>query len=282
MLVADTLTRRPDLLRERRMWPRRGPQHAGAARRRRGRHDALRAGTPRAAASSSSRRSAPCSRGEDDAPVVTLAEGLETVAASPRRCWPARSAARPWRWPRRRCVRAVVVALGKIGLPLAAQIARAGHEVVGCDIDAARGRARQRRAAAVPRRGRAGRGAGGGRRRRAPARARPTRRPRWPRARPRRRRAAAGGRRDAPARTGGVLDARRGRHRRAGCRPGRRSSVETTVPVGTTRNRVAPALARRSGLRAERRLLLRLQPRARLQRARLRATSPATPSSSAG
>jgi UDP-N-acetyl-D-glucosamine dehydrogenase len=32
-------------------------------------------------------------------------------------------------------LRAVVVALGKIGLPLAAQIARAGHEVIGCDID---------------------------------------------------------------------------------------------------------------------------------------------------
>jgi UDP-N-acetyl-D-glucosamine dehydrogenase len=33
-------------------------------------------------------------------------------------------------------MRAVVVALGKIGLPLAAHIARAGHEVVGCDVDA--------------------------------------------------------------------------------------------------------------------------------------------------
>ena len=32
-------------------------------------------------------------------------------------------------------MQAVVVALGKIGLPLAVQIARAGHEVVGCDID---------------------------------------------------------------------------------------------------------------------------------------------------
>jgi nucleotide sugar dehydrogenase len=32
-------------------------------------------------------------------------------------------------------MRAVVVALGKIGLPLAAHIARAGHEVVGCDVD---------------------------------------------------------------------------------------------------------------------------------------------------
>jgi nucleotide sugar dehydrogenase len=32
-------------------------------------------------------------------------------------------------------VRVVVVALGKIGLPLAAHIARAGHTVVGCDVD---------------------------------------------------------------------------------------------------------------------------------------------------
>jgi UDP-N-acetyl-D-mannosaminuronic acid dehydrogenase len=33
-------------------------------------------------------------------------------------------------------VRVVVVALGKIGLPLAAHVARAGHTVVGCDVDA--------------------------------------------------------------------------------------------------------------------------------------------------
>ena len=32
-------------------------------------------------------------------------------------------------------MKAVVVALGKVGLPLAAQIASAGHDVVGCDID---------------------------------------------------------------------------------------------------------------------------------------------------
>jgi UDP-N-acetyl-D-mannosaminuronic acid dehydrogenase len=32
-------------------------------------------------------------------------------------------------------VRAVVVALGKIGLPIAVQIAQRGHEVLGCDID---------------------------------------------------------------------------------------------------------------------------------------------------
>ncbi len=33
-------------------------------------------------------------------------------------------------------MKAVVVALGKMGLPLATYIARAGHDVVGCDIDA--------------------------------------------------------------------------------------------------------------------------------------------------
>jgi nucleotide sugar dehydrogenase len=32
-------------------------------------------------------------------------------------------------------MKAVVVALGKIGLPIAAQIALSGHEVVGCDVD---------------------------------------------------------------------------------------------------------------------------------------------------
>ena len=32
-------------------------------------------------------------------------------------------------------MKAVVVALGKIGLPLAAQLARTGHDVIGCDVD---------------------------------------------------------------------------------------------------------------------------------------------------
>lgn len=32
-------------------------------------------------------------------------------------------------------MKAVVVALGKIGLPIAAQLARTGHDVVGCDVD---------------------------------------------------------------------------------------------------------------------------------------------------
>ena len=105
-------------------------------------------------------------------------------------------------------MRAVVVALGKIGLPLAAQIARAGHEVVGCDIDARRRRAGQRGAA-----------------RRSPARPASTRR--WPRssatgacarrptrrrpsptgAGPRRRRAAAGRRRRRARPDWGALDA---------------------------------------------------------------------------
>ena len=118
-----------------------------------------------------------------------------------------------------RHVKAVVVALGKIGLPLAAQIARAGHEVVGCDIDARVVELVNAGAAAVPRRGGPGRGAGRGRRRRAPARhdRHHRRGRRGPRAR--RRRAAAGGRRRRPARLG-LARRRRRRHRRAACRPG--------------------------------------------------------------
>ena len=148
-------------------------------------------------------------------------------------------------------LKAVVVALGKIGLPLATQIARAGHEVIGCDIDAATVDARQRRASrrSPARMGSAealaevvgdGRlrattdthGGRRGRRRSSSSRCRrwwstPTPGPtgaRWTRCSPT----------SAP-----------------GCRPGTTVAVETTLPVGTTRNRVAPALARHSGLRAE-------------------------------
>ena len=46
-----------------------------------------------------------------------------------------RAGERPQRRDRQALMRAVVVALGKIGLPLAVQIANAGHDVVGCDID---------------------------------------------------------------------------------------------------------------------------------------------------
>jgi UDP-N-acetyl-D-glucosamine dehydrogenase len=34
-------------------------------------------------------------------------------------------------------MRVVVVALGKVGLPIAAKIAAAGHDVVGCDVNPA-------------------------------------------------------------------------------------------------------------------------------------------------
>ncbi len=147
-------------------------------------------------------------------------------------------------------MRAVVVALGKIGLPLAVQLARAGHEVVGCDIDAevvatvASGRA--------PFPGEEGL------------------------AQPLEEAVAAGRLRastDTPAAVGadpdlvlmvpplvvdaddlpdwGPLDAvctAVG----AGLQPGTTVALETTVPVGTTRRRVAPALEAASGLTAGR------------------------------
>ncbi len=50
-----------------------------------------------------------------------------------------------------------VIALGKIGLPLAVQFADRGHDVVGVDVNARRRRGGERRARAVP-----GRGAPGG------------------------------------------------------------------------------------------------------------------------
>ena len=146
-------------------------------------------------------------------------------------------------------MRAVVVALGKVGLPLAAQIARAGHDVVGCDIDArvveqvnageppfpneegleetlrettAAGRLRAQTdtaaavaeapdlVVAVP-----------------PLYVDGDARPDW-----------------------GILDAVVGDIAR-GLQRGTTVSIETTVPVGTTRERVAPALEGGSDLVAE-------------------------------
>jgi UDP-N-acetyl-D-glucosamine dehydrogenase len=145
-------------------------------------------------------------------------------------------------------VRAVVVALGKMGLPLATYIARAGHDVVGCDIDAATvdavnaGRAPfpgeaglDEALAAVVRSGRL-------------------------RATTDTTAAVA----EAPDLVVAVpplyVDARAQADWRsvdavceaigAGLRAGTTVSLETTVPVGTTRSRVAPALEARSGLRA--------------------------------
>jgi nucleotide sugar dehydrogenase len=152
-------------------------------------------------------------------------------------------------------VRAVVVALGKIGLPLAAAIARAGHEVVGCDVD-------PRVVALVndgrpPFPGEAGLEealadvVGDGRLR---ATAGTTT-------------AVADGADlvvavpplfvDAQARPDWrILDAvlddiGAGLTGAGGAGGPVVISVETTLPVGTTRTRVAPALAARSGLRAE-------------------------------
>jgi len=154
-------------------------------------------------------------------------------------------------------VRVVVVALGKIGLPLAAHVARAGHTVVGCDVDervcelvnAARapfpGEAGLEEALAVV--------VGDGR------------------LRAQTDTAAAVGEGvdlviavpplvvDADAQPDWrILDsvvADVGRGLRAAAAAGRTGTVvcvETTLPVGTTRTRIAPALAAESGLEPER------------------------------
>ena len=143
----------------------------------------------------------------------------------------------------------VVVALGKIGLPLAAQIARAGHEVLGCDIDERVVDCVNRGQAPFP--GEAGldealREAVGAGRLGAtvdtsaavadgpdlvvavpPLYVDEDARPTW-----------------------GSLDAVTDAIGR-GLQRGTTVVVETTVPVGTTRERIAPALEATSGLRAE-------------------------------
>ena len=146
-------------------------------------------------------------------------------------------------------MKAVVVALGKVGLPLAAQLASAGHEVTGCDIDP--------RVVDLVNRGLApfpgeegleealGDAVRGGRLR---ATADTTA-------------AVAEGPElvvavpplfvDADAQPDwAVLDAVVA-DIGAGLRRGTTVAIETTVPVGTTRTRIAPALEAASGLRAE-------------------------------
>lgn len=144
----------------------------------------------------------------------------------------------------------VVIALGKIGLPLAAYIARAGHRVVGCDIDARVCELVNRAQEPFP--GEAGLAealaevVGDGRLRAQtdtaaavaegpdlviavpPLVVDSAARPDW-----------------------SVLDAVVA-DIAAGLRPGTTVSVETTLPAGTTRNRIAPALAAASGLEPER------------------------------
>jgi nucleotide sugar dehydrogenase len=146
-------------------------------------------------------------------------------------------------------VKAVVVALGKIGLPLATQIARAGHSVVGCDIDPIT--VDLVNAAQPPFPGEEGL---------ADALAEVVDAGRL-KATTNTTQAVAEGADliiavppllvDSDAQPDwSTLDsvlADIG----AGLRPGTTVSIETTVPVGTTRTRVAPALAQHSGLRAE-------------------------------
>ena len=149
-----------------------------------------------------------------------------------------------------RAVRAVVIALGKVGLPLAVKIALAGHEVIGCDVDPRV--VRLVGAGREPFPGEEGLGRA-------------------------LRSVVEAGRLRTTADTRGavalgpdliavvppvLVDEQRAPDFRtidavlaeigATLRQGTLVSVETTVPVGTTRQRFAPALERTSGLRAER------------------------------
>jgi UDP-N-acetyl-D-mannosaminuronic acid dehydrogenase len=155
-------------------------------------------------------------------------------------------------------MRAVVVALGKVGLPLAAQIARAGHEVVGCDID-------ERvcelvNAGRAPFPGEEGLGealaelVGAGRLR---ARTDTT--------------AAVAEGADLVVAVPPLVVDSAGRPDFAildavvedighGLRPGTTVSFETTVPVGTTRERFTPRLEELSGLRSEEDLFVVFSP----------------------
>lgn len=145
-------------------------------------------------------------------------------------------------------MRAVVVALGKMGLPLATYIARAGHVVVGCDISQATVDLVNAGQAPFP--GEAGldevlaQVVGDGRLRAttdttaavaegpdlvvavAPLHVDERAQPDW---------------RNVDAACAAIG---------AGLRAATVVSIETTVPVGTTRGRVAPALEAASGLRA--------------------------------
>jgi nucleotide sugar dehydrogenase len=146
-------------------------------------------------------------------------------------------------------MKAVVVALGKVGLPLAAQLASAGHEVTGCDIDAN-----------VVEAVNAGRSpfldeeglqealtdaiAGGRLRATTETAAAVSEAPDLVVAVPPLYTDEAA-QPDWRALDAVVADIG------AGLRQGTTVAIETTVPVGTTRSRIAPALEDASGLRAE-------------------------------
>jgi UDP-N-acetyl-D-glucosamine dehydrogenase len=149
-------------------------------------------------------------------------------------------------------MRAVVVALGKVGLPLAARIALAGHEVVGCDVDRRvvdavnAGEAPFPNEAGLPE-ALAQTVADGRLRAVTDTAAAVAESPDLVVAVPPLI-VDAGARPDWAILDAVVDDIGRGLHR---SQPPTTVSIETTVPVGTTRGRVAPALAARSGLRGE-------------------------------
>ena len=154
MLVADTLTADLTFYENGEVRQRVDAASQAVPRRQRGRHDALRARPARAAARRARDVLRP-RRGATTTRRSSRSRRASRPSSAPRPCWPSaasgehrgrsdegasssRWARSACRWPRRS--------------------RGAGHEVVGCDIDAARRRGGQRRPRAVPRRGRAGRG----------------------------------------------------------------------------------------------------------------------------
>lgn len=147
-------------------------------------------------------------------------------------------------------MRAVVVALGKIGLPLAAKIAMAGHDVLGCDVDAR-----------VVELVNAGRAPFPGEAGLEDALAQLVSAGRL-RASTNTTEAVSAGADLVVAVPPLVVDKQANpdfaildsvvSDVARGLRPGTVVSIETTLPVGSTRSRIAPALAELSGLEGER------------------------------
>ena len=250
---------------------------AGAARRQRGRHDALRAGPPRAAAGRARGVRRPARAATTARRRRHARRRAWRPSCSPRPCCASAAARRDGR-PRGRRVKAVVVALGKIGLPLAARSRAPGTRSSAATSTRASSTLVNAGRAAVPGRGRACHDAlaevvADGRLRAADGHDRGGRRG----AGPGRRRAAADGRRATREPDWRILDAvvaDIGRGLQAGTD---RVASRRRVPVGTTREPHRPRAGGRQRPAGRAGLLHRLQPRARLQRPRLRATSTTYP-----
>ena len=190
-------------------------------------------------------------RGDDHRPAVDHGEPggrIDRPEPNPCRHEPARPV-RPWRGEPGTAGIVAVVGAGKMGLPLAAQFASHGWEVIAVDIDeevvAAINDGRSHvdeepGVAELGRDGPRGRAAAGDHGRRGS------------RARGRRRRADRAGdaRRRVATRTTGTW-MRRPTAIAPGIHAGSLVIFETTLPVGDTRGRYAPRLEAASGLRAE-------------------------------